>query len=220
MENKFGDRFAGERLVESIQEANSAAVRLMAPEAASTFRLEEEPSTLRDRYGRNLFGQGCLLSRRLIEKGVACVEVALHGWDTHQENFPRVARLTNTLDQGFATLLEDLSDRGLIEDTIVVCLGEFGRTPQINRNAGRDHWPHAWTAVLAGGVNGGQIVGTTTPDGMAADDRPVTVPDLIATLFRAAGVDPRKQNKLDNGRPIRLADPEAEPVAGVSNFEA
>jgi uncharacterized protein (DUF1501 family) len=173
-------------------------------EARGAFRLEEEPVKLRDAYGRNRFGQGCLLARRLVERGVSFVEVTLEGWDTHTNNFEMVKTLSETLDPAFATLLADLKDRGMLANTLVVWMGEFGRTPVINPNAGRDHFPLAWSTVLAGaGVKGGQAVGSTGKDGAAVAERPVGVADFLATVFTAVGVDPSKENFVD-GRPIRL----------------
>ncbi len=203
-------------VVDSLHSATTRAVRLMRPDAARAFRIEDESDALRDAYGRNLFGQGCLLARRLVERGVACVEVTLGGWDTHQNNFDRVKGLSGTLDAGFATLLTDLKDHGLLESTLIVCMGEFGRTPKINGNSGRDHWPQSWSAVLAGGgIKGGQVVGRTNTDGTAVDERPVSVPDLIATATRAVGIDPKKQNMSNVSRPIRIADPAARPIEEI-----
>jgi uncharacterized protein (DUF1501 family) len=177
---------------------------MIETEARGAFRLEEEPARLRDAYGRNRFGQGCLLARRLVERGVSFVEVTLDGWDTHVNNFDTVKTLSGTLDPGFATLLSDLKDRGLLANTLVVWMGEFGRTPKINQTAGRDPFPLAWSTVLAGaGVKGGQAVGRTGPDGAAVAERPVSVADFLATVFTAVGVDPARENFVD-GRPIRL----------------
>jgi len=214
---KLEKKFAGGRsgqVVDSIQAATARAIRLMRPEAAAAFHLDDEPSQRRDAYGRGLFGQGVLLARRLVERGVPFVEVTLDGWDTHQNNFERVKELSQTLDAAFATLLADLKERGLLESTLVVCQGEFGRTPKINSNTGRDHWPQSWAVALAGGgIKTGQAVGKTNADGMAVEDRPVTVPDLIATVAKAVGIDPQKQNMSNVGRPIRVADPDAKPIA-------
>src|SRR5690606_31442432 len=124
-----------------------------------------------------------------------------------------VKSLSETLDAGWATLLTELHQRGLLESTVVVWMGEFGRTPQINANGGRDHYLNAWSTVLAGGgVRCGQVIGRTSDDGMKVEDRPVTVPDLLATVFSALGVDPMKQNISNVGRPIRLVDPSAKPI--------
>jgi uncharacterized protein (DUF1501 family) len=196
--------------------AYEQARRLMQPEAAGAFDLDEEPAALRDRYGRHRFGQGCLLARRLIERKVPFVEVTLGGWDTHDDNFKKVADLCNVLDPAWSTLLDDLSARGLLDDTLVVCMGEFGRTPGINPRQGRDHYPHAWSVVLSGGgIRGGSIAGRTGNDGMIVEDRPTSVPDLLATILLALGLDPRKQNMSNVNRPIRLADPDAKPLSEI-----
>ncbi|HTU23139.1 MAG TPA: DUF1501 domain-containing protein [Gemmataceae bacterium] len=181
------------------------AQRMVDTEARGAFRLDEEPAKVRDAYGRNRFGQGCLLARRLLERGVSFVEVTLEGWDTHQNNFEMVKTLSQTLDPAFATLLADLKDRGRLSNTLVVWMGEFGRTPLINRTAGRDHFPLAWSTVLAGaGIKGGQAVGKTGKDGAAVVERPVGVADYLATIFTACGVDPTKENLTWQGRPISL----------------
>jgi uncharacterized protein (DUF1501 family) len=182
------------------------AQRMVDTEAKGAFRLDEEPAKVRDAYGRNRFGQGCLLARRLLERGVSFVEVTLDGWDTHANNFQMVKTLSQTLDPAFATLLGDLKDRGRLANTLVVWMGEFGRTPLINPQAGRDHFPLAWSTVLAGaGVKGGQAVGSTGKDGAAVAERPVGVADFLATVFTAVGVDPAKENQTWDGRPISLA---------------
>ncbi|HVX60081.1 MAG TPA: DUF1501 domain-containing protein [Pirellulales bacterium] len=206
----------GNAVVETIQSSAARAVRLMRPEAAGAFRLDQESDEVRDAFGRNVFGQGCLLARRLAERGVPFIEVALDGWDTHQNNFERVKDLSTTLDRAFSALLNDLSQRGLLESTLVVCQGEFGRTPKINGNTGRDHWPASWSAVLAGGgVKGGQVVGKTSADGMKVEEQPIGIPDLIATVCTAIGIDPKKQNISNVSRPIRIADPAAKPILEV-----
>jgi hypothetical protein len=200
-------------VTDSLQAASARAVRLMRPEVAASFQLEDEKDKTRDAYGRGMFGQGCLLARRLVERGVTFVEVTLDGWDTHQNNFERVKELCGTLDTAFAALLADLQDRGLLESTLVVCQGEFGRTPKINGNTGRDHWPASWSVALAGGgLKTGQVIGKTTKDGLAVDEKPTSVPDLIATIAKAIGIDPKKQNISNVTRPIRIADPDAKPI--------
>jgi hypothetical protein len=196
--------------------AYDRAVRLQRQAAAQSFDLSAEPDRLRDRYGRSLFGQGCLLARRLVERGVPFVEVTLGGWDTHDNNFEQVRALCDILDPAWATLMEDLTDRGLLDSTLVVWMGEFGRTPGINPRNGRDHYPAAWSVVLGGGgIRGGQAVGRTSPDGLRVEERPVKVPDLMATICLALGLDPKKQNQSNVARPIRLADPSGEPVKEV-----
>ncbi len=196
--------------------AYDRADRLQRPAAARAFDLTEERPELRDRYGRAPFGQGCLLARRLVERGVPFVEVTLGGWDTHNDNFDQVRSLCDVLDPAWATLMEDLKQRGLLDETLVVWMGEFGRTPGINPRSGRDHYPLAWSVALGGGgIAGGQVVGRTSADGLAVEDRPVAVPDLIATVCLALGLDPAKQNPSNVNRPIRLADPAAEPLSEI-----
>ncbi len=201
----------GGGVIAAQREAGSLAVRMMQPASARAFHLIEEPDALRAAYGRTDFGQGCLMARRLVERGVPFVEVTLGGWDTHNENFPAVARLGRTLDAGLGALLGDLKRRGLLESTLVVCMGEFGRTPRINGRGGRDHWPNAWSLALAGGgIAGGQALGKTSPDGTLS--RPVAAPDLLATLCRALGIDHAQQNVSNSGRPIRIVDKSAKVV--------
>jgi len=206
---------------QSHQAAYEQAVRMMRGDARTAFQLEAEPPALRDAYGRNGFGQGCLLARRLIERGVPFVEVSLNsvagnqffGWDTHANNFESVKRLTEVLDPGWATLMSDLKARGLLDSTLIVWMGEFGRTPRINGNQGRDHYPAAWSSVLAGGgIRGGQVVGRTGADGMRVEERPVAVADLLATVCLSLGIDPMEQNMSNVGRPIRIVSPDAKPI--------
>jgi uncharacterized protein (DUF1501 family) len=205
------------------QTAYERAVRLMRSPAAKAFNVEEEPDALRDAYGRSGFGQGCLLARRLVERGVPFVEVTLSGiagdalgWDTHQDNFGRVKLLSGVLDPAFGTLMTDLKQCGLLDTTTVVWMGEFGRTPKINPAKGRDHFPNAWSTVIAGGgLKGGQVVGKTSADGMSVEDRAVAVPDLLATVCLALGIDFKKTNNSNVGRPIRIVDKAAKPITEV-----
>jgi hypothetical protein len=193
------------------------AVRMMRSSAARAFDLSEESDKVRDAYGRGEFGQGCLMARRLIERDVPFIEVALRGagggvlgWDTHAQNFARVKSLSQELDAGWATLMSELADRGMLESTTILWLGEFGRTPVINQGAGRDHYPRAWTTVLAGGgIQGGQAYGKTSADGTTVEEGKVDVPDVLATLCLALGIDPKQQNVSEVGRPIRIAEGEA-----------
>ena len=214
----------GDAPIESHRTAYQKAVRMMRSEATAAFNVGDEPQALRDKYGQTLFGQGCLLARRLIERGVPFVEVSLaavpgqqvFGWDTHLNNFTFTKALCQSLDTAWSALLDDLKDRGLLETTTIVWMGEFGRTPVINRNGGRDHFPAAWSAVLGGGgIQGGQVIGKTSDDGMKVTDNPVSVGDLLATVCHALGLDPNHQNMSNVGRPIRLADPEASAVKEV-----
>jgi hypothetical protein len=171
------------------------------------FDLEQEDSAIRDAYGRTPFGQGCLLARRLVEAGVTFVEVRCGGWDTHNQVNDRVGKLAGQVDPGFATLINDLKGRGMLDRTLIVWMGEFGRTPKINATAGRDHFPRVFNVALAGGgVRGGQVVGASSPDGSEVKDRPVTVPDLMASICQSLGVDAEKENQTAIGRPIRIVD--------------
>ena len=209
---------------QSHRSAYQRAVTLMRSSAAQAFDLSSEPSGLHDRYGRNLFGQGCLLARRLIERGVPFVEVSLGaaenltlGWDTHINNFDGVHSLSNILDPAWATLMEDLRTRGLLDSTLIVWMGEFGRTPNINGQGGRDHLANAWTTVLAGGgIRGGQAFGRTSADGTTAEsERAVSVADFIATIVRPLGIDRDRINLSNVGRPIRIVDLNAMPIQEV-----
>lgn len=219
--------FASQRpglIADSHREAYAAAVRMMRSEAVKAFNLDSEPDKLRDAYGRNQFGQGCLLARRLVERGVPFVEVSLNGannnqtfaWDTHLQNFTALKPLLGILDPAWGTLISDLKDRGLLDSTLIVWMGEFGRTPNITANVGRDHFPAAWSTVMCGGgIKGGRTVGKTTEDGMKVDERPVSVQDLFSTMCHAMGLNPLKQNLSNVGRPIRLADPTAKPITEI-----
>ena len=207
----------------SQRSAYERAVTLMRSQATKAFDLDDEPKALRDRYGRNVFGQGCLLARRLIERNVPFVEVSLAtvgnlvlGWDTHLNNFDSVRKLSEVLDPAWSTLMEDLKTKGLLDSTLVVWMGEFGRTPKINGSRGRDHWATSWTSVLAGGgIKGGQVIGKTSKDGMAVEERPTGVEDFLATAALALGIDITKQNISNVARPIRIVEPTAMPIKEV-----
>jgi len=208
----------------SHQTAIDRAVRLMRTSARSAFNISEETAQVRDAYGRNLFGQGCLLARRLVERGVPFVEVTLGampgspiGWDTHGQNFQNVQRLSEILDPAWGTLMDDLRQRGLFDTTTIVWMGEFGRTPRINQGQGRDHYPNAWTTVIAGGgIRGGQVFGRTSADGTTVEDpRPVSVPDFLATVFNSLGVDHATPNMSNVGRPIPLTERTAQPITEI-----
>jgi uncharacterized protein (DUF1501 family) len=187
-----------------------AALRVIASDAKDAFDLSQENGTIRESYGRGPFGQGCLMARRLIERGVPLVEVTLGqglGWDTHQDNFDRVRTLSEQLDRGWATLMTELDERGLLERTTILWAGEFGRTPTINANGGRDHFPQAFSCVLAGGgIAGGQAFGQTSDDGAEVVDGKIDQQDLLATLCQALGVDPSTENIAAGDRPIPIAE--------------
>jgi hypothetical protein len=197
--------------------AYDRAIRLMQSDGGKVFDLTGEKAEVRDRYGRNLFGQGCLLARRLLEKGVPFIEVSLANWDTHNNNFDQVKNLCGTLDAAWSALMEDLKDRGLLDSTTIVWMGEFGRTPKIAKErTGRDHFAVAWSTVLAGGgIKGGQAIGKTSKDGMEVTDRPTSSADFLATVCQALGINHEKENMSNVGRPIPIADRGANPVMAV-----
>ncbi len=186
------------------------AITLMRSKEAKAFDLSAEPAASRKAYGEGRFAEGCLLARRLIEAGVSFVEVGLGGWDTHQNNFERVKNLSKQIDAPMATLIRDLKERGLLDSTLVIWMGEFGRTPRINQRGaqpGRDHYPRAWTSLLAGGgVRGGQVVGKTDKEGATVVERPVSAVDFLATVCTILGINYNKQNTTPNNRPVRLVD--------------
>ncbi|OAI55155.1 hypothetical protein AYO44_00120 [Planctomycetaceae bacterium SCGC AG-212-F19] len=183
------------------------AAQLMHSAKAKAFDLSAEPATLRDAYGRSNFGEGCLLARRLLEHGVAFVEVGLGSWDTHRDNAGRIKSLCGQLDPALATLLKDLKDRGMLNDTLVVWMGDFGRTPTVGKQGGRDHYPRAWTTALAGaGLNTGQTVGRTDKQGGTVEDRPTSAIDFMATVCSALGIDYNKNFYTRDGRPMRIVD--------------
>jgi hypothetical protein len=177
-----------------------------SPAAKKAFNLHEEPDKLRDAYGRNYFGQSCLLARRLVEAGVRFVQVNFGGWDTHQNNFEWLKNnMLPPLDAGYSALLEDLHNRGMLDTTLVLWMGEFGRTPRINSAAGRDHWPNAISVCMGGGgIKTGIVVGKTNERGEAPVDRPVRVEDVAATIYTAFGIDYNKAYMSPQGRPIKI----------------
>lgn len=216
VQSEFSSRYRGES-VTSHRANYERAVRMVKSQAKAAFKLEDESAKLRDAYGRNRFGQGCLLARRLVERDVPFVEVTLSAapanWDTHSNNFELVKQLSEVLDPAWSTLITDLKERGLLETTLIVWMGEFGRTPTINPQNGRDHFPVAWSTVLAGGgVKGGQVWGNTGASGMQVEDRPVSVPDFLATICGALGIDHTKENITEEGRPIPIVDRGHKPV--------
>lgn len=192
------------------------AVQLMRSKEAKAFDLSLEPAASKEAYGATKFGEGCLLARRLVEAGIPFVEVTLGGWDTHQNNFERVKQLSAQADPAMSALIHDLQSRGLLDSTLVVWMGEFGRTPKINTRGakpGRDHYPRAWsTVLLGGGIKGGQVIGRTDKEGATIEDHPVSAIDFMATICKALGIDYTKQNNTAIGRPIRIAEKGATPI--------
>jgi hypothetical protein len=183
------------------------ASRMSLSPSTSAFDISSEPESLKRQYGETQFGRGCLLARRLVEAGVTCIEVRSNGWDTHQNNFTETTRLAGEVDPAMAALITDLKQRGLLETTVVMCIGEFGRTPRITPRVGRDHYPRVFSAAVAGGgMRAGQVIGASTSDGTAIADRPVTVNDLFTTVCAALHVDPAKENISPLGRPMKIVD--------------
>lgn len=197
----------GDQVVADHQKVYEQAARMITSPLMKTFELSGESTKTRQAYGSTPFGSGCLLARRLIEKGVTFVEVTLGNWDTHDDNFARSKTLCEQLDQPYAALLADLKDRGLLDSTLVVWMGEFGRTPRVNPRAGRDHYPKAFSVALSGcGVKGGQVIGATDKTGEEVTDRPVGVSDLLKTICNRLEIDADKENMSSIGRPIKVVD--------------
>lgn len=183
------------------------AARMILGPSTKAFDIGGEPETVKRQYGETPFGRGCLLARRLVEAGVPCVEVRSNGWDTHQDNFNATSRLAGQVDPALAALIADLKQRGLLETTVVLWIGEFGRTPRINPRGGRDHYPRVFSAAIAGGgIRGGQVVGASTANGTSIAERPVTVNDLFTSVCKALQVDPTRERISPQGRPIKIVD--------------
>lgn len=215
---EFNGRFEREH-VDGALERRSASVqrieRMLTTPFVKALDPVSAPEKDRVRYGDSQFGQRCLLARRLIESGVRFVEVHHDGWDTHDDNFNQVSRLCSEIDGPWATLIDDLQASGLWSDTVVVWMGEFGRTPQINGNNGRDHFPQITPVVLGGGgIRGGQLVGRTDKHGLTIEDGKVTVPDLFATLIKALGLDPSHEFRTEFGAIAPVTD-HGEPISSL-----
>lgn len=206
LETNF-EQSGGKQEVKDHRQLYDKASKLVLSPKMDTFDLTRESQQLRDAYGTSPFASGCLLARRLVEAGVTFVEVSLGNWDTHDNNFERSRGLCQQLDRPFAALIDDLKQRGMLDKTLVLWMGEFGRTPRINPRGGRDHYPRAFSVALAGGgAKGGQTIGSTTPDGVDVKDRPVSVNDLLRTICHGLHIDANKENMSNVGRPIRIVD--------------
>ncbi|MCA9077789.1 MAG: DUF1501 domain-containing protein [Planctomycetaceae bacterium] len=195
--------------LQSLNEFRERAFSLMtSAEAKQAFNIHSEPSSVRDEYGRNSLGQSCLMARRLVSAGVRCVLVSHIGWDTHLNNFQNLKNdLLPNLDAAMAMLYKDLADRGMLDSTMVLVTGEFGRTPQINDKAGRDHWGPCFTAMLGGGgVAGGQILGASDKTAAKPAERPVSPEDLAATIHHQLGINPEDEFITPEGRPIKIVN--------------
>jgi hypothetical protein len=200
---------------EAHQTMLARSVRLIRSDKAKALDLSLEPAAAREAYGETGFGRGCLLARRLVEARVPFIEVYLQNWDTHEKAVAEASKgLMAQVDRGMGALIRDLKDRGLFDSTLVVWMGEFGRTPAVNRNGGRDHFSRAWSAVLAGGgVRGGQAIGKTDANGATVTERPISAPDFMATVCRALEIDYAKTVQTPGGRPVRLVEKGATPIA-------
>lgn len=190
------------------RQTTTAARAMMTSEQLKAFNVTDEPAATRAEYGDTPFGRGCLAARRLIEAGVRCVEVTLNGWDSHVNNHQTHHRLVGILDPAFAALLRDLRQRDLLDHTVVLCCGEFGRTPRVNPLGGRDHWPTGFSLALAGGgLRTGVAIGETDPEGVKDPVQPTTVQDVHATILTALGLDPLRENVAPaTGRPMKLSE--------------
>lgn len=206
LDRKFAETY-NLKNVRAYSDMYDDAVKMMKSEELKAFDLDAEPAQLRDKYGRDRFGQGCLLARRLVEHGVRFVEVTFGSWDTHNANFTRVPELSEELDAAMSALLRDLETRGLLNETLVVLATEFGRTPEINQNDGRDHHPAGFTCVLAGGgIRGGQVHGATDDIGDKVAERQVSIPDFNATIGYALGLPLDQVLYSPSKRPFTVAD--------------
>jgi hypothetical protein len=210
--NTLGGALQGHASLEAFVKAEDQAYELILGESGKVFDLAQEPDAMRERYGRNTFGQSCLAARRLVERGVPYVTINYKGWDTHKQHFQIMRQRLPQLDKGLAALLQDLSERGLLDSTIVWWGGEFGRTPRVQWeapwNGGRGHWGSAFSTVLAGGgFKGGRVVGATDARGEEVKDRPVSPGDVIASIFTQLGFDLEAKLPNPDGLDIRLAPP-------------
>jgi uncharacterized protein (DUF1501 family) len=206
MEQRFLTE-SGDAKVDGRRALYGKAMTMMQAPRLGAFDVTSEPEAVKKDYGATDFGRGCLVARRLVEAGVRYVEVTLDGWDTHKDNFGRTKALMGTLDPAMSALLRDLEARKLLDSTLVLWMGDFGRTPRINGTDGRDHYPQAWSAVLAGGgARRGYVHGATDARGEKVVKDPVTVPDLFATVATLAGIDPHESRTSPAGRPIAITD--------------
>jgi hypothetical protein len=214
LEGEFAAR-GGETVVQNHRRIMDKSARLVLTPLTRTFDLSQESTQTRAAYGETGFGRGCLLARRLVESGVTFVEVRMGPWDTHQDNFDTVKTRAGECDPAVAALIGDLKQRGMLDKTLIVWTGEFGRTPKINPRNGRDHWPRNFNALVAGGgIKGGQVIGETSNDGTTLTKDPVSVPDLFCSICKSLDVNPAKENMSPIGRPMKIVDG-GKPVEGL-----
>lgn len=205
LEKRFISEKRGSAAAEHAKVLQST-IELMTSQQMEAFKIDGETANVRERYGNSGFGRGCLMARRLVETGVPFVEVTMGGWDLHQNCFTTLQTKLPELDQAMSALVADLAERGLLENTVVLWMGEFGRTPRINETAGRDHWARSWSVVAGGGgIAGGRVVGGTNEDGTQVTSEPYSSEDLMATVCRALGISLETVHTAANGRPMKIA---------------
>lgn len=206
LENRFISEQRGQAASDH-QQVLAKSYEVMTSQQMSSFRIQEESASTRERYGNTSFGRGCLMARRLVETGAPFVEVDFGGWDNHQNIFTTLQEKLPVMDRAMSALIEDLDERGMLENTVLLWMGEFGRTPRINGQAGRDHWARSWSAVLGGaGIKGGLAVGQTNEDGSEVATKPYKSQDLMATVCHALGIPLDTVFKGVNGRPFKIAN--------------
>ena len=207
---KFNQQFSDNQKnakLDATQTSINDAVKLMRSPALEAFDLNKVPTTTLNKYGDTPFGRGCILAKRLVETGVRFVQVNRGGFDTHTMNFPAMTGHGQVMDPALASLVSDLAESGMLKKTLIIMLSEFGRTPKINDDAGRDHWASVFSCFMAGGgIKGGQVIGSSDEDGYQPKDRPVQVSDIHATVCHALGIDPNKEVMTPLQRPMKLVD--------------
>ena len=204
----LAERVEGNDQIKAFDQFQQRATEMvLSGEARDAFAIDKEDDKLRNRYGRTTFGQSCLLARRLVERGVTFVTVNSGGWDHHAKIWDGLDRMLPDFDRGFSALIEDMHGRGLLHDTLVLAMGEFGRTPKINKDVGRDHWAPAASLLFAGaGVVPGRVIGATDKDGGQVTENPIHPADVAFTVLDSLGIDPRKQLRTPDGRPVEILD--------------
>lgn len=225
--NDFGDGQERATSASTDSDLDRAYQLVTSADAKAAFNLSDEPRKVRQRYGSKSIGQSCLLARRLVERGVPFVTVNNRGWDTHDNLYTRLKEgytgakvgvgLIPSLDLALAALIEDLEERSMLDETLIVVMGEFGRTPKLNVSGGRDHWPRVFSTLLAGGgVSGGQVIGSSDSVGESPKDRPVTPSDLAATIYSLLGINPKTELHTSDGRPVRVTPHEATVISELT----
>ena len=204
----LAERIEGNDQIKAFDQFQQRATEMvLSGEARDAFAIDKEDDKLRERYGRTTFGQSCLLARRLVERGVTFVTVNSGGWDHHAKIWDGLDRMLPDFDRGFSALIDDMHGRGLLHDTLVLAMGEFGRTPKINKDVGRDHWAPAASLLFAGaGVVPGRVIGATDKDGGQVTENPIHPADVAFTVLDSLGIDPRRQLRTPDGRPVEILD--------------